>query len=90
MATVQDQAAHAFNYGLRAFYFSIAALCWFFHPLIFIFASLFVVYTLFNREFRSKAVKAITIGQQCLEQEFALKHSKNTNNAKADISVTNK
>ena len=33
MAAVQDQAAHSYNYGLRSYYFSIAALCWFFHPL---------------------------------------------------------
>lgn len=78
MAVVQDQAAHAFNYGLRSYYFSIAALCWFFHPVTFILASLFVVYTLYNREFRSKAVKAITLGQQYLDHEFALRHSKNT------------
>lgn len=69
MAVVQDQAAHSYNYGLRSYYFSIAALCWFFHPLIFILASLMVVYTLYNREFHSKAVRAITLGQQYLEVE---------------------
>ena len=71
MATVQDQAAHSYNYGLRSYYFSIAAMCWFFHPILFICASLFVVYTLFNREFNSKAVKAITEGQRHLEIERA-------------------
>ena len=75
MAVVQDQAAHAYNYGLRSYYFSIAALSWFFHPLILIFASLFVVYTLYNREFNSKAVHAITLGQQYLEHERALKYA---------------
>ncbi|MBA6392220.1 DUF599 domain-containing protein [Colwellia sp. BRX10-3] len=75
MAVVQDQAAHSYNYGLRSYYFSIAALCWFFHPLIFIIASLFVVYTLYNREFNSKAVHAITLGQKFLEHERALKYS---------------
>ena len=74
MAVVQDQAAHAYNYGLRSYYFSIAALCWFFHPVIFILASLLVVNTLYNREFHSKAVKAITLGQQYLEQERALRY----------------
>ncbi len=68
MAVVQDQAAHAYNYGLRSYYFSLAALTWFFHPVLFIFASIFVVYTLFNREFKSKAVRAITKGQACLNQ----------------------
>ena len=74
MAIVQDQAAHSYNYGLRSYYFSIAALCWFFHPLIFMLASLFVVYTLYNREFNSKAVHAITLGQEYLEHERASKN----------------
>ncbi|XQW86371.1 DUF599 domain-containing protein [Thalassotalea piscium] len=69
MATVQDQAAHTYNYGLRAYYFSIAAMLWFFHPLLLIFVSLLVVFTLFNREFRSKSVKAITAGQLILNEE---------------------
>jgi len=69
MAVVQDQAAHSYNYGLRSYYFSIAAICWFFHPILFILASLFVVYTLYIREFKSKAVKAITAGQRYLKNE---------------------
>jgi hypothetical protein len=39
-------------------------------------ASLFVVYTLYNREFRSKAVRAITLGQKYLEIESVARHSK--------------
>ncbi|WDD97309.1 DUF599 domain-containing protein [Thalassomonas actiniarum] len=69
MAVVQDQAAHSYNYGLRSYYFSLAVISWFFHPALFIFASMFVVYTLFIREFRSKAVKAITTGQALLNKE---------------------
>ena len=84
MAVVQDQAAHSYNYGLRSYYFSIAALCWFFHPIIFILASLFVVYTLYNREFHSKAVKAITLGQQYLEQERALRYPNTIESSAAD------
>ncbi len=69
MAIVQDQAAHSYNYGLRSYYFALAAMCWFFHPLLFILMSLGVVYTLYGREFNSKAVKAITIGQDLLHKE---------------------
>ncbi len=69
MARVQDQAAHSYNYGLRSYYFSMAALCWFFHPLLFILASVVVVYTLFRREFKSKAVMAITAGMQILDEK---------------------
>jgi uncharacterized membrane protein len=67
MATMQDQAGHAYNYGLRAYYFAMAALCWFFHALLLIIASLTVVYILYNREFKSKAVQAIKNGQALLE-----------------------
>ncbi len=68
MAKIQDQAAHSYNYGLRSYYFSMAALCWFFHPLLLILASVVVVYTLFIREFKSKAVMAITAGMQILDE----------------------
>lgn len=79
MATVQDQAAHSYNYGLRAYYFSIAVVFWFFHPAILIFVSISVVYTLFKREFRSKAVKAITAGQAILNVERQQKNMPNNN-----------
>lgn len=76
MAIVQDQAAHSYNYGLRSYYFALAAMCWFFHPILFIVMSLWVVYTLYTREFNSKAVKAITAGQACLniERQSTIKH----------------
>ncbi len=78
MAIVQDQAAHSYNYGLRSYYFALAAMCWFFHPILFILMSLWVVYTLYTREFNSKAVKAITAGQEYLrlERESKLKSRK--------------
>ncbi|MCE9678119.1 DUF599 domain-containing protein [Shewanella sp. AS1] len=72
MAIVQDQAAHSYNYGLRSYYFSMAVLCWFFHPLLFIVASIVVVYTLYRREFKSKAVMAITAGMQILDEQRQL------------------
>ncbi len=73
MAIVQDQAAHSYNYGLRSYYFALAAICWFFHPLVFAFMSLWVVYTLYTREFNSKAVGAITTAQRLLHQDRPLK-----------------
>ncbi|WP_026301392.1 DUF599 domain-containing protein [Colwellia piezophila] len=74
MAIVQDQAAHSYNYGLRSYYFALAAMCWFFHPLLFVFMSLWVVYTLYTREFNSKAVKAITTAQHLLQLEREIKN----------------
>jgi len=76
MAIVQDQAAHSYNYGLRSYYFALAAMCWFFHPFLLVFMSLWVVYTLYTREFNSKAVKAITNAQQLLQHERQLKGEK--------------
>lgn len=70
MAVVQDQAAHSYNYGLRSYYFSLAAICWFFHPVLFILASMFVSYTLYRREFKSKAVRAMTRAKEYLKQEL--------------------
>jgi len=90
MAVVQDQAAHSYNYGLRSYYFSIAALCWFFHPVTFMIASLFVVYTLYNREFNSKAVHAITLGQKYLEHERALKYAEESAATKTNHSHVDK
>lgn len=80
VAKVQDQAAHSYNYGLRSYYFALAAICWFFHPFLFVFMSIWVVYTLFTREFNSKAVKAITAGQKYLRLE---RESKDQASAKA-------
>ncbi len=75
MATVQDQAAHSYNYGLRSYYFALAAMCWFFHPYLFISMSIWVVYTLYRREFNSKSVKAITAGQGYLKLEREIKEN---------------
>ncbi|MBL4823506.1 MAG: DUF599 domain-containing protein [Colwellia sp.] len=69
MAIVQDQASHSYNYGLRSYYFALAAICWFFHPFMCILMSVWVVYTLYMREFNSKSVKALTAGQQYLQLE---------------------
>jgi len=79
MAIVQDQAAHSYNYGLRSYYFAIAEISWFIHPLIFITLSLWVVNTLYTREFNSKAVKAITAGHLLLQEERESKENKSPN-----------
>ena len=79
MATVGDQAAHSYNYGLRSYYFSMAAICWFWNPFFLILASLLVVYTLYQREFKSRAVKAITAAQTHLEIAQKTRHIKERN-----------
>lgn len=61
-AKVIDQAGHSFNYGLRAIYFSLAALTWFIDAWIFMVVTVLVVLILKQREFHSKILKAL---QEC-------------------------
>lgn len=57
---VVAMAAETFNDGLRAYYFAFAAIGWFFSPLIFAVATAGVVWILYQREFRSQALSALT------------------------------
>jgi uncharacterized membrane protein len=52
-------AAETFNDGLRAYYFSFAALGWFFSPLAFALATTLVVGILYSREFRSDVLHVL-------------------------------
>jgi uncharacterized membrane protein len=49
-------AAETFNDGLRGYYFAFAAIGWFFSPIVFLVATLGVVYILYQREFRSEVL----------------------------------
>ena len=52
-------AAETFNDGLRAYYFSFAALGWFFSPLAFMLGTAGVVWILYQREFRSDVLAVL-------------------------------
>ncbi len=52
-------AAETFNDGLRAYYFSFAAMAWFFSPLALVLATALVVRILYGREFRSEVVQQL-------------------------------
>ncbi|HPE59879.1 MAG TPA: DUF599 family protein [Thiolinea sp.] len=62
LAQVVWLAIYHFNNGLRAYYFSIALLAWFVHPLLFMLASTWVVAVLYRREFHSRTLKALLHG----------------------------
>lgn len=47
-----NASAH-FNMGLRAYYFGLAAISWFLHPLLFMAITSLVIYVVYRREFRS-------------------------------------
>ncbi len=62
-ANVSNLAGDAFNLGLRSFYYALAVVSWFIHPLVFIGASTLVVIILYRREFRSDALLALRSGK---------------------------
>ena len=55
-------AVYHFNMGLRAYYFSVALLTWFIHPVVFMFATTWIVLVLYRREFHSRTLKALVSG----------------------------
>jgi uncharacterized membrane protein len=62
-ATVCNQAGDAFNLGLRSYYYALAVVAWFVHPVAFIGASTLIVIILYRREFRSDALVALRAGK---------------------------
>jgi uncharacterized membrane protein len=58
-ATIASLGGENSNRGLRAFYFAMAAMSWFLHPLLFMAASALVVGILYHREFRSRTLLAL-------------------------------
>ena len=59
IARITSYAGTNFNNGLRAYYFGMAALAWFLHPWLMIIATVWVMYVLYAREFKSKTLKAM-------------------------------
>ena len=48
------------NQGLRAYYYGVAVLAWFLHPVLMIVVTLCVVYVLHQREFSSRTLELLT------------------------------
>jgi uncharacterized membrane protein len=59
-AEVSTNASKDFNQGLRAYYFSLAALAWFVSPWLFMLATSLVVVVLYAREYRSSALRMLS------------------------------
>src|SRR5262245_37991053 len=59
ITTVTGFANRNFNQGLRAYYFGVAALSWFLHPVLMLAVTFAVVYVLHQREFRSRTLDAL-------------------------------
>ena len=58
-AAIIGLAAFHLNRGQRGYFFTLAALAWFLHPVLFALGSTWVVLVLYRREFRSRALRAI-------------------------------
>ena len=58
-ARMATSTARHFNHGIRAYYFGLAALSWFVHPLLFVVLTAWVVLVLHRREFRSRLLKTL-------------------------------
>ena len=68
VAKVMDLSAHSFNSGLRAYYFSMATVSWFYHPVFFVLSCLVVVIVLYRREFKSRTLSVLTEVNKTLPQ----------------------
>lgn len=62
-AKIIDQAGHEYNFGLRAYYFALAYLCWFVSPVLLIIAALIVTGILYRREYHSRVLRALLATQ---------------------------
>lgn len=58
-AEMVKAAAESFHDGLRAYYFSFAAMAWFVSPMAMLVAAVVVVGVLYSREFRSDVVRIL-------------------------------
>ncbi len=71
LARVIDRAGHSYNYGLRAYYFSLSVLPWFLNSWLFMATVASVVLVLYRREFHSRTlhVMAADASRSMLENE---------------------
>jgi uncharacterized membrane protein len=60
LARLSNLASRHFNDGIRAFYFALAELSWFFNAWVFLLATAWVVLVLYRREFHSKALSILS------------------------------
>ncbi len=58
-ARLHALAGRHFNRGLRAYFFALAGLSWFIHPVLFIAATTWVTFVVHHREFRSNSFRIL-------------------------------
>lgn len=60
LGIVLHRASRHFTEGMRGFEYALAALSWFIHPVLFIFATILVSLVVYRREFASKTLQAMS------------------------------
>ncbi len=58
-ARVASLAGDSYNHGIRAYYFSIAIMAWFVHPVLFLAATLIITVVIYRREFSSSMLAVL-------------------------------
>ncbi len=61
ITTIVAFASNNFNNGLRAYYFGVAALSWFLHPVLMMIGTVAVLYILHQREYRSRTLHVLLL-----------------------------
>ncbi|MCF6189589.1 MAG: DUF599 domain-containing protein [Cocleimonas sp.] len=59
LGIVLNRSSQHFIEGMRGFEFALAAMAWFIHPFVFIFATIFVSLVIYRREFASRSMRAM-------------------------------
>lgn len=59
LTTLSISASRHFNHGIRAYYFALATLSWFLHPIAFMIAMALIMGVIYRREFRSTALASL-------------------------------
>lgn len=59
-AQLISNAASHFNMAIRGYYFGLAALGWFIHPIVFLISTVWIIGVLHRREFRSRVLNILT------------------------------
>lgn len=73
-AQVIDQAGNTYNYGLRAYYFSLAVLAWLVNTWVFVLVVALVVAVLYAREFHSRTLRSLIAVGALQEKDLSVLH----------------
>lgn len=70
LASLGSLAVKSYNQGIRTYYFGLAALTWFLHPLLLAVAGIWVALVMYRREFRSRTLKTLIQAEKARESKY--------------------